>query len=40
MRALITILTAHMLFAATPVAAGDYEDGRAAYRAGDHQKAF
>ena len=33
-------LIALMLFAATPVAAGDYEDGEAAYKAGDHQKAF
>ena len=29
-----------MLFAATPVAVGDFEDGVAAYRAGDHKKAF
>ena len=29
-----------MLFAATPVVAGDFEDGIAAYWAGDHQKAF
>ena len=40
MRTLITILTALMLFAATPVVAGDFEDGLAAYRAGDYQKAF
>ena len=29
-----------MLFAATPVAAGDWEDASAAYQAGDYQKAF
>ena len=33
-------LTALMLFAATPVAAGDWEDASAAYPAGDYQKAF
>ena len=32
-------LIALMLFATTPVVAGDWEDGRAAFRAGDHQKA-
>ena len=37
---LIATLTALMLFATTPVAAGDYEDGMAAYKAGDYQKAF
>jgi len=40
MRALIATLTALMLFATTPVAAGDLKDGAAAYKAGDHQKAF
>ena len=40
MRALIAILTAFMLFAATPVLAGDFEDGLTAYRAGDYQKAL
>ena len=40
MRALNTILTAFMLFAATAVLAGDLEDGLAAYRAGDYQKAL
>ena len=39
MRLLISALTALMLFA-TPVVAGDYEDGLAAYNAGDFQKAF
>ena len=29
-----------MLFAATPVVTGDYEDGMAAYYAGDYQKAI
>ena len=33
-------LIALMLFATTPVAAGDYEDGAAAYYAGDYQKAY
>jgi hypothetical protein len=32
MRSLIATLTALMLFAATPVAAGELEDGYAAYR--------
>jgi TPR repeat protein len=36
MRALIAL----MLFAATPVVAGDYEDGTAAYDSGGYQKAF
>ena len=40
MRTLIATLIAHMLFAATPVAAGDLEDGSAAFKAGDYQKAF
>ena len=40
MRTLIATLTALMLFAATPVAAGDYEDGLPAYKARDYQKAF
>ena len=39
MRLLISALTALMLFA-TPVVAGDLEDGFAAYEAGDYQKAF
>ena len=38
MRALLAALTALMLFA-TPVVAGDLEDGLAAYNAGDYQKA-
>ena len=33
-------LTALMLFAATPVVAGDWDDAHAAFKAGDHQKAF
>ena len=40
MRNLIATLIALMLFATTPVVAGDLDDGRAAYRAGDYQKAF
>ena len=40
MRILIATLTALMLLAATPVVAGDYEDGLAAYDGGDYQKAF
>ena len=40
MRTLIATLIALMLFATTPVAAGDVEDGFAAYRAGDYQKAL
>ena len=40
MRTLIATLIALMLFATTPVAAGDYEDGAAAYKAGDYQKAL
>ena len=39
MRTLLTALTALMLFA-TPVVAGDWEDGYGAYGAGDYQKAF
>ena len=39
MRTLLTALTALMLFA-TPVVAGDFEDGVAAYNAGDYEKAF
>jgi len=39
MRTLLTVLTALMLFA-TPVMAGDLEDARTAYFAGDYQKAF
>jgi len=34
MRALIATLTALMLFATTPVAAGDFEDGLAAHLPG------
>jgi hypothetical protein len=37
MRTLLTALTALMLFA-TPVVAGDYENGLVAYDAGDYQK--
>ena len=40
MRTLIAPLTALMLFVTTPVAAGDWEDGLAAYDAGDYQKAL
>ena len=40
MRALIATLTALMLFATTPVAAGDFWDGVVAYNAGDYQKAL
>ena len=40
MRTLIATLTALMLFATTPVAAGDFEDGLAAYDAGNYRKAF
>ena len=40
MRTLIATLTALMLFATTPAAAGGFEDGLAAYRAGDYQKAI
>jgi len=39
MRTLIATLIALMLFATTPAAAGGFEDGLAAYRAGDYQKA-
>ena len=39
MRTLLAALTALMLFA-TPVVAGDYQDGWAASKAGDFQKAF
>ena len=39
MRTLIATPITLMLFATTPVAAGDFEDGQAAYRAGDYQKA-
>jgi len=35
MRLLISALTALMLFA-TPVVAGDFEDARAAYKAGNY----
>jgi uncharacterized protein len=40
MRTLIATLIALMLFATTPVAAGDSEDAAAAYKARDYQKAF
>jgi TPR repeat protein len=40
MRTLIATLIALMLFAATPVVARDLEDGVAAFKAGDYQKAF
>ena len=40
MRALIATLTVLVLFAATPVAAGDFWDGRVAAQAGDYQKAY
>ena len=39
MRTLFAVLTCLMLFT-TPVVAGDWEDGMAAYGAGDHDKAF
>jgi len=39
MRTLLTALTALMLFA-TPVVAGDWEEGVDAYKAGDYQKAI
>ena len=39
MRTLLAALTVLMLFA-TPVVAGDLEDGRAAFLVGDYQKAF
>ena len=38
MRSLIATLIALMLFATTPVAAGDLKDGMAAYQAGDYRK--
>ena len=37
---MIATLTALMLFATTPVVAGDWEDASSAIRAGDYQKAF
>ena len=40
MRALLATLIALMLFAATPVAAGGFEDGVVAYNACDYQKAL
>jgi uncharacterized protein len=40
MRTLVATLIALMLFATTPVAAGGFEDGYAAYAAGDYQKAL
>jgi len=36
----LAFVIAFMLFAATPVAAGDEEAAWAAYKAGDHQTAF
>ena len=39
-RILIATLTAFMLFVATPVVAGDWHNGFAAYNAVDYQKAF
>jgi TPR repeat protein len=36
----LAIVAALMLFATTPVAAGAWEDGAAAYNAGDYQKAY
>ena len=39
MRTLLAALTALMLFA-TPVVAGDLEDGLAAYNVGDYYEAF
>ena len=39
MRTLLTALTALMLFA-TPVVAGDWEDGGAAFNASNYEKAF
>jgi len=39
MRTLIATLTALMLLAATPVVAGGGENGQAAFKAGDYQKA-
>ena len=39
MRTILAALTALILFA-TPVVAGDLEDARAAWNAGDSQKAF
>ena len=40
MRSLIATLIALMLFATTPVVAGDFWDGVVAYNAGDYQKAL
>ena len=40
MRTLVATLTALMLFATTPVAAGDFADGVVAYNEGDYQKAL
>jgi hypothetical protein len=40
MRTLIATLITLMLFATTPVVAGDLEDAAAAYKARDYQKAF
>ena len=40
MRTLVATLTALMLFATTPVEAGDFWDGVVVYNAGDYQKAL
>ncbi|SVD81921.1 uncharacterized protein METZ01_LOCUS434775 [marine metagenome] len=40
MRTLVATLTALMLFATTPVVAGDFWEGVVAYNAGDYQKAL
>ena len=40
MRTLVATLTALMLFATTPVVAGDFWDEVVAYNAGDYQKAL
>ena len=40
MRALIATLIALMLFATTPVAAEDFEDGVVAYNVGNYRKAL
>ena len=40
MRVLIATLTALMLFATTPVTAGDYWDRKVAAQAGDYQKTY
>ena len=40
MRTLVATLIALMLFATTPMVAGAFEDGLAALKAGDYQKAL